>query len=139
MHHQFPGVITTWKQPLNDDHEVEVFLWQSREELRAAHKLDDGRTYGRCACFWTSYREDNGQETNFCGRKFGDVHFVLADIGVGYVAHELQHLISYWCQFMRWTFDANDEDLAYFCEKVTRDFWTKYYQLYPKASERGAA
>ena len=139
MHNRHAGVLTTWKQPLSEDHFAEIFIWASREELRAAHKLDDGRTYGRCECFWACYKEDAGKKTNLSGRKFGEVHFVLADIGVGYVAHELQHLVSYWCQFMQWTLENNDEDIAYFCEMVTRDFWTQFYQLYPEARERGAA
>lgn len=127
MHTRYDGILLTWKIDLNEAHYAEVFVWDTLEHFRAATKQKTSD--GRCTAFWAS-RRDGREKVNLAGKKFGEVHLVRDLIGAGYVAHELQHLVHFWASFCHWTFARDDEEIAVFAEKITCDFWNRFYEAF---------
>ena len=50
--------------------------------------------------------------------------------GVGIVAHEIQHIVNYWCGAKGWNMDAHDEKIASLTGELTRHFWIEFYKRY---------
>ena len=135
MHIQHAGLETTWKQELGERHYCQVFIWDTSESLWKAFDKHDylRREHDYCGrCTGSIWIKRNGK--HITAPKFSEIHLVRNEIGAGYVAHEIQHLVNYWSHFMNWKRTKNDEKIAHFCGEFTRDFWVNFYDRYSHAS-----
>lgn len=128
MHRNHEGILAVWNLWLDEEHShfCQVFMWETGDLFREANKDVSGDCYGRCLCNWIESKETGEHKS---GRKFGEIHLVIKAISAGYVAHELQHLVGYWVRFMKLDLEKDDETISDFCEKVTNDFWSMFYQV----------
>lgn len=122
-HIAHPGLVKSFTLNMNADHYVRFYIWRSKEAMQAACPPGNGDYLGRCiGSVWVL------RDEKYIGpRRFGEVHLVIGDHGVGIVAHEIQHLMNYWINFTDWDLEENDEDIAWLCGEIHRAFWNEYY------------
>ncbi len=112
--------------PVASRHRVLVRFFSTFKDLNSAERLEVRSSKSKSrACFVDYHGFD---------RTFGQLLFCLKDFGAGLVAHELQHIIMAWSQRKRWggNDSPDEEKIAELAEHLTRDFWTRFYRLFPE-------
>jgi hypothetical protein len=114
----------SWRIWINKLRYVDVYIWKTVVGL---HKN-------------THFRNKNyiGAYVGHPNRKrsglFGEIHLVKEEIGAGYVAHEIMHLVFDWmvehnmCEFHYGK--SLNERTAYLTSDITTQFWDSFYEFY---------
>jgi hypothetical protein len=69
-HH--PGFLHMYRVPLHGKHYIEVFIWDTAENMRQATKVDENN-YFACAIGNINIFKNNGKPR--LPRRFGEMHF----------------------------------------------------------------
>lgn len=119
-------IIASWNLHPGEGRWISCHIWDNAEEMREATELGEP-TYEGCWVGNLWYLRDDELIT----RKLGEIHLVDGCFGVGVVAHEIQHFLSCWQDFKGWEIiGKNFEDIAYLAQKLTNDFWNRFYEVF---------
>lgn len=119
----YRGLLTSFELKF-DRRFVRCFIWKNEAALRRNTDFRNDQYFGAYV-HYPARRPRSGL--------FGEVHLVKKYMGVGYVAHELQHFFFDWLQeytfyFVKFPVDIS-ERLAWITGEITRDFWNAYYKF----------
>jgi len=123
MHTQKPGLIAWWEVPFNKDHYVRVFVWDTADRLCEANHITKANGY---ACSSKHFVNKKTKEVLIV-KKFGEIHLVAGEYGVGTAAHEIYHIASFWAMDHDWNFKSQNERMAKLIEVLTKGFWNGHY------------
>jgi len=124
MHTNKPGLVAHWEVKFNKDHYIRVFIWESIERLCEVNGIKKANGYARS----TSHFINKKTGEHLFARKWGEIHLVAGQYGVGVAAHEIWHIISFWAMAHDWNFKSQNERMARLIETVTRNFWNGHYK-----------
>lgn len=145
-HTHHAGLVTTWKLKINRRHYIEVFIWDDKESMYAAndfnaskHRPERVRAENNNEHNYDAYAammiwfvpKDAGQKIR-APKKFGEIHVVYDNYGIGIVTHEVAHIASYWGDFMDWDiYGKHNEKFAHVTGELNRQFYVQHWKKFP--------
>jgi hypothetical protein len=138
MHIHHKGIESTWTQVLDFGKYVRIFIWDNKDDMWSAiEKVNPihipGTYYGLCTT--THVAVNKKTKKRKCGKKFAELHLLRDQIGGGYIAHEIYHLVNFWSEFLIMDpqhLERDDEILATLTGDLTSTFWVSFYARYSK-------
>lgn len=115
-------LLAMMRLPIVGKQYLHIYVWKTNEAMRLNYDFDGG--FAAAYCGLAFYVDVDSGET-IVGNKFGEIHLVKDEFGVGIFAHELQHFILDWidvygCEFV-------NEDICLIVGNMTNKFWTWFY------------
>jgi hypothetical protein len=114
-----------WVVRINKKQFVDVFVWKTLDGLYDnTHFRDRGHYLG--AYIGVPDRKKSGL--------FGEIHLWRDQIGAGYVAHEIMHLVFDWMverDMREFHYGKSlNERSAWLMGDITTQFWNRFYEFY---------
>ena len=125
-HTKHEGLLCTFKVAMEWKQYVEAFFWQDTECLRRVTGEKNAAALARQGDYACTI--SGSEEVLKLPRKFGEVHFTINEMGAGYVAHELQHIMLYYIQALKLDLEKEDERICHLFGCMTCDFWKSFYE-----------
>lgn len=97
-----------------DNRSINVYVWNSINGLRRNTHFKISNYYGAYVAY--PYRKKSGL--------FGEIHLIRKRITIGYVSHEVQHLLYDWLMQQPQTAQTN-ERLATLAGEIMSKIWSK--------------
>jgi hypothetical protein len=131
MHNHHEEIETTFRVIFDDPHYIEAFIWKDTESMRRlVPGCEDCYAYATSGIYNLAYKSEDEQIVQV-PRKFGEVHLVINNFGVGVVAHELQHvLLNYAFALKIDLFGDGQEQFCKIVQNANNKFWTEFYDRY---------
>lgn len=126
---------------INSKHYLEVVIWPTLASMRKRHmQLGNGRLPS--SKVYAFYEFSLGYTISRRGvlpytkqRRVGAVNFAVRYIGVGTVAHELQHVVDAYAKWLGWdvyrNYDLWCERTADLSETLHEQFWQWFEKTFP--------
>lgn len=97
---------------------VRVFLWHSKRQLRQVVNVHDYSTRSRTMSRATAFAHvlPKNAKTGF----LGDVHFCAGEISVDHVAHEVNHITTFWAYYNKYSIEPGPKKGPDYNEKMAR-------------------
>ena len=113
------------KLPIVGKQYLHVYVWKTNEAMRLNYDFDGGFAAAYCGM---TVKEMVPSRELIIGNKWGEIHLVQGEFGVGVFAHELQHFIIDWidvygCEFV----SEQIEEICLIVGDMTRKFWVWFF------------
>lgn len=109
---------------------AEVFIWDLTENMQKYVKgCDDCKGYAHTN-LWVNHIEPDKSTAVYLPKKFGEIHLVLNDFGVGTAVHEITHIVLNYISAIGYDI-LNDQELI--CDivgKANTEFWNEFYDRF---------
>lgn len=123
-HTHHTGLLHVFRLRMDYKHYAQVFIWDSAENMWAAHPEMGKKTYYGLATAGATSATLTGKIR--IAPKFGEIHLVQDGYGIGVVSHEIMHLLNYWIQCKGWELRKHDERIARLNGNLIHGFWKKH-------------
>lgn len=125
---------------INSKHYLEVVIWPTLSSMRNRYREIKGaggvrRLYAFYEYALTYTVSRSGTRPSPRQRRIGAVNFAMGNIGVGTVAHELQHAVDAYAKWRGWDvyrdYDLFCEETAEVAEALHLQFWQWFEKTFP--------
>ncbi len=120
-----PGLLHSFTLPMDREHYVRFYVWASKKDMQSGNSNLKDKDYLGSAT-GNYFGHANGRIA--IPKRFGEVHLVKEYLSARIVAHEINHLLTYWADAHSWMPMAHDEQLARLCGELHRRFWKEIYK-----------
>ncbi len=129
MNTKHEGIVRTWVCQIENDNYVVVFEWDTRKHMVKALNKKYWNVRGpKCnkntlAAYHTFRSNTNARTLKIKPLRYGEIHVVKDDYGVGVAAHEIQHIVCNYALAKGWDMERDNEKIALISGDMTYWFW----------------